>query len=122
MKNGQWKLMSQSRETVGDSELVKMFDPAVELSSRDLLEVLHLVAKEVEVPIGQLRPSDKFEDIFRRPRSYNPLRLLLADNAIALKEENLEFPLWARRKKLGFPKNAETIVTVKDYVTLWCKR
>jgi hypothetical protein len=115
-----WEAQIVSREVLPENALLDLFDPAKEIREMGLLEAINLIAKECEVPAGKLRPQDRFEEMLKRLPIHNPIRWFYMENKIAHHQENLEFAVWGRMKKLGLPKNSKKIITAKDYVMLWC--
>ena len=110
------------RDEIPQDALYQLFDPSGSLDKRELIEVLELVAKTSETPVGKLRPTDRFDELFIPVPTRNVRNLLLGIHT-ALKiwdlDTDLEEALRERCKAQRLPIPKTVIMTLEEYVAVW---
>ena len=122
MKYTLWDQKYSGRDEIPQDALCQLFDPSGSLDKGELIGVLDLVAKTSETPVGKLRPTDRFDEIFVPVPTRN-LRNLLLGIYTALEiwdlDTDLEEALRERCKARRLQIPTTLIMTLEEYVAVW---
>jgi hypothetical protein len=88
----------------------------------DCDEVLTLLANELAMPVGLLRPNDKMAEILEPAHSGNPLRWIEEWTRAADGKSELNDRIRRRLSEKGTLDDWRELPTVGDVVRAWCGR
>jgi hypothetical protein len=112
------KARLENREDLGKEGLHAAYFS--HLPKESVFECLELIEMECDVPIGLLRPNDRWEKIMEPPHSKNPLRWMEWQVKSSDVQLELISKLESRLKTLGTGDSWNTIRTLDEYVRAWC--
>lgn len=119
MKYTLWDQKYSGRDEVSQDTLLNLFDPSGSLDMTELLEVLELVARTSEISLKKLRPTDRFDEIFRRAPTKNIFRWWRMETKLFDLDTTLEVALRKKCKKSNLPIPKTTIMTLEEYMAAW---
>lgn len=99
-----------ARAELGDSEIVSEYFPDLEIHREHVVELLREVAASFDVPVGKLRPSDRFG------------HELLGGDGLDDDTLDLQIAMNVRAKRLGLSARIQQTPTVEAYVRYFVQR
>lgn len=110
------------REDLSPDELFEREFSREELPKSEVLEILRLIAEELALPLGLLRPGDVMEHLLEPLHTGNPLRWIEEWTRAADGKAEINYRLSQRLKELGTLEAWPTMRTVGDVARAWSGR
>jgi hypothetical protein len=111
-----------NRENLSLEALYDRYFAKENLPKTESLELMTLLADELALPVGMLRPEDTMADVLQPVISGNPLRWIEEWTRAADGKAELNDRLRRRLTELGTLDRWQDLPTIADVVRAWCGR